>query len=268
MANPQEILEQVNQYGWYHHVTLAEGVVTPGQAPFTWEKASLPSFKNQSVLDIGAWDGGYSFLAEREGASRVVALDHYVWGINWGARQAYWTECAAKGVLPDHRRDTTDFWDDSLPGRRPFEFARAVLGSEVETVVADFTTIDLEALGEFDVVLYLGVLYHMPEPLMALQRVRRVTSRVAAIGTVGLDVPGLNDQRLLQFEPGKELDSDFGNWYVSSASALVGMCVAAGFSRAEVIVGPPPDASERVLTVRRRAPSARSRHIMVHAYVD
>jgi tRNA (mo5U34)-methyltransferase len=261
VANRQEILEQVNQYMWYHHVPLAEGIVTPGQAPFTWEKHTLPSFKDCSVLDIGAWDGGYSFLAEREGASRVVALDHYVWGVNWGARETYWAECAAKGVLPDHQRDATDFWDESLPGRRPFEFARETLGSRVETVVADFTTVDLEALGEFDVVLYLGVLYHMPEPLTCLQRVRRVTRQVAAIGTVGLDVPGLNDQRLLQFEPGNELGGDFGNWYVPSVSALIGMCLAAGFSRVEVVAGPPPGAPDG-------PPTARTCGVMVHAYVD
>lgn len=261
MTNRQEILEQVNQYGWYHHVPLAEGVVTPGQAPFMWEKETLPSFKDRSVLDIGAWDGGYSFLAEREGASRVVALDHYVWGIDWRARETYWAECAAKGVLPDHRRDTTDFWDDSLPGQRPFEFARTTLGSQVDTVVADFTTVDLEELGQFDVVLYLGVLYHMPEPLTCLQRVRRVTRHVAAIGTVGLNMPGFNDQRLLQFEPGNEVSGDFGNWYVPSESALVGMCVAAGFPRAEVVFGPAPVAAESTPTVG-------THHIMVHAYVD
>lgn len=260
VANRQELLNQVNQYGWYHHIELAEGVITPGGATFTWQKEALPAFEGRSVLDIGAWDGGYSFLAEREGASRVVALDHYVWGIKWGERDTYWAECAAKGVLPDHQRDATDFWDDSLPGRRPFEFARDTLGSKVENVVADFTTVDLDALGTFDVVLYLGVLYHMPEPLTCLERLRQVTGHVAAIGTVGLNVPGLNDQRLIQFAPGNEVAADYGNWFVPSTSALVGMCIAAGFARAEVVVGPPPGTPGT-------PPSVGNHHIMVHAYV-
>lgn len=261
MASTEELLQQVKQYGWYHHVPLAEGVVTPGQAPFMYEKEQLPAFQGRSVLDIGAWDGGYSFLAEREGASRVVALDHYAWGIKWVQREAYWNECAAKGVLPDHGRDETDFWDDSLPGRRAFEFAHATLGSQVDTVVADFQTVDLEALGTFDVVLYLGVLYHMPEPLTCLRRVRQVTSEVAAIGTVGLDAPGLNDQRILQFAPGNELGGDFGNWYVPTSSALVGMCLAAGFARAELVFGPPPADPGPVRI-------AGNHHLMVHAYVE
>ena len=161
----------------------------------------------------------------------MVALDHYVWGVDWVAREKYWNECAERGVLPDHGRDATDFWDDSLPGRRPFDFTRSVLDSRVESVVADFTTVDLDSLGQFDVVLYLGVLYHMPEPLTCLQRLRRVTRRVAAISTVGLNVPGMNDQRLLQFQPGNELGADFGNWFVPSVSALESLCLAAGFAR-------------------------------------
>ena len=37
-------------------------------------------------LDIGAWDGRFSFLAEKAGAARVVALDHYAWGVDFDAR--------------------------------------------------------------------------------------------------------------------------------------------------------------------------------------
>jgi tRNA (mo5U34)-methyltransferase len=286
MPNTDGLADQAANYSWYHHVPLGPGVVTKGSTTVTWEKHEFPSFKDQTVLDIGAWDGGYSFLAEREGASRVVALDHYVWGVDWVAREKYWNECAERGVLPDHGRDATDFWDDSLPGRRPFDFARRVLDSRVEAVVADFTTVDLDSLGQFDVVLYLGVLYHMPEPLACLQRLRQVTRRVAAISTVGLNVPGMNDQRLLQFQPGNELGADFGNWFVPSVSALESLCLAAGFARVEVIVGP-DDASAakptRVLsrsTIRRllsrssapasapTIPPVEMYGAMVHAYVD
>lgn len=286
MPNSQELADQAANYSWYHHVPLGPGVVTKGSTTVTWEKHEFPSFKDQTVLDIGAWDGGYSFLAEREGASRVVALDHYVWGVDWVAREKYWNECAERGVLPDHGRDATDFWDDSLPGRRPFDFARRVLDSRVESVVADFTTVDLDSLGQFDVVLYLGVLYHMPEPLTCLQRLRQVTRRVAAISTVGLNVPGMNDQRLLQFQPGNELGADFGNWFVPSVSALESLCLAAGFARVEVIVGPddaPAAKPTRVLsrsTIRRllsrssapasgpTIPPVEMFGAMVHAYVD
>ena len=74
-------------------------------------------------------------------SDRVVALDHYAWGIDFAARGEYWAECAAKGVLPDHGRDMADFWRPELPGRRGFDFACEALGSKVEAVVADFTTV-------------------------------------------------------------------------------------------------------------------------------
>jgi len=110
-------------------------------------RTSCPISAREACSDIGAWDGYYSFLAERNGASRVVALDHYAWGVDIEARDAYWKKCAAEGVLPDHERDATDFWRTDLPGRRGFELASRALNSEVEPIVADFTTADLAPLG-------------------------------------------------------------------------------------------------------------------------
>ena len=40
-------------------------------------------------------------------------------------------------------------------------------------MLADFATVDLDTVGQFDVVLYLGVLYHMKEPLTCLERLAR-----------------------------------------------------------------------------------------------
>lgn len=240
MPTPDELKAEAAKYSWFHQIDLGQGVVTT-ERPNPWGPMHLPPLKGKTVLDIGAWDGAYSFLAENEGASRVVALDHYSWGVDIPVRNAYWEECTREGILPDHRRDTEDFWDDTLPGKRPFDFAHRVLGSHVETAVADFMTCELDAVGTFDVVLFLGVLYHMPEPLSSLQRVRAMTRDVAAVASVALDIPEMNDQRLLQFQPGSELGGDFGNWYVPTISALQSMCTAAGFARVEVVLGPPED---------------------------
>ncbi len=156
------------------------------------------------------------------------------------ARGDYWNECIAKGVLPDHTRDTTDFWRDDLPGRRGFEFAHKTLNSKVEPIVADFMTTDLDELGTFDVVLYLGVLYHMQEPLTAMERLRRVTGSVAVIETEAVHLHGFDDQSLMQFHDDSSVGVDFGNWYVPTIGAIRSLAVAAGFSRVEVVVGPPP----------------------------
>ncbi len=225
---------------WYHSIDLGHGVVTRGLSHNRIPAEAMPDFAGRSVLDIGAWDGLYSFLAERQGASRVVALDHYVWCLDFHARQQYWEECERQGLLPDHDRDERDFWQpEAMPGRRAFDFARRVLDSSVEPVVGDLMTIDVESLGTFDVVLYLGVLYHMREPLTALRRLRQVTAEVAVIETEAIEVPEHEAEALCAFYPGGELNRDYGNWYALSEAALAGMCRAAGFGRVETKVGPP-----------------------------
>jgi tRNA (mo5U34)-methyltransferase len=235
-----ELSTRVAALRWHHAIDLGGGVVTPGLAHrFTALEQTLPDMAGRSVLDIGAWDGLYSFLAEQRGAARVVALDHYAWGVDLAARNVYWEECTRAGVMPDHDRDEVDFWRDDLPGRRPFELAREVLRSRVEPVVADFMTADPEQLGRFDVVLHLGVLYHLREPFAALQRLRRVTREVAVVETEGIVVPGHTDEALLRFYPGDELGGDYGNWFATSEVALHGMLRAAGFRTVTTVVGPP-----------------------------
>jgi len=241
MADVGALRAGAEEIWWYHSIDLGHGVVTRGASanPMVPDR-KLPDLRGRTVLDIGAWDGLYSFTAERLGASRVVALDHYAWGLDFAKRDAYWAECAAAGVLPDHERDIVDFWDESLPGRRGFDFARAALGSKVEPVVGDFMTIDLASLGTFDVVLYLGVLYHVRQPLIALERLRRVCEEVALIETEAIDVRGYEGDELVRFVAGNDLSADYGNWWVPSMPALHGLCRAAGFETVSTVAGPPP----------------------------
>jgi len=274
MPDPQDLQARADALSWFHSIDLGNGVVTKGQSDrnATVRKSQLPDFANRTVLDIGAWDGYYSYLAEQNGASRVVALDHYAWGLDFGARDQYWNECRSNGTLPDHSRDTSDFWRPDLPGRRGFEFAHAALDSKVETVVADFATADLDTVGSFDVVLYLGVLYHMKEPLTCLERLRAVTREVAVIETVAILVPGAPGHSLLGFHSGGDLNRDFGNWYVPNIEALTALVLAAGFARVEVVQGPPapkpesvPHAVRRRFGPQREEPLAEYRAI-VHAF--
>jgi tRNA (mo5U34)-methyltransferase len=278
VTKAEELQAQADAMGWYHTIDLGNGVVTKGISVQETSADVIPDVTGRSVLDIGAWDGKFSFLAEQRGASRVVALDHYAWGVDFVARGAYWEECISNGSLPDQTRDETDFWRPDLPGRRGFEFAAAALGSTVEPVVADFQTIDLNQLGQFDIVLYLGVLYHMKEPLSCLERVRAVTKEIAVIETEAVHIEGLDHEVLLQFHAGSSLRTDFGNWYVPTIEALHNLCRAAGFARIETVVGPPlpppPDASLRRRVGRRIGgipapkPSATSENYraVVHAF--
>jgi tRNA (mo5U34)-methyltransferase len=200
---------------------------------------SLPDLMGRSVLDVGAWDGKWSFWAESAGAAKVVALDHYVWRLDGHSRRVYYEQCAAEGLHPDSEMIDRGFLVDSLPGKHGFDLIHDYLDSKVEAVVGDLMSMDLDELGQFDVVFYFGVLYHMTDPLGALRRLRQVTGSVAVIETLAIDLPAYPTGSLLEFYPGGECGGDYGNWFAPSASALVGMCLAAGFRKAEIVAQTP-----------------------------
>ncbi len=229
---------------WFHSIDLGDGVVTPGDKSvevLSRELVSLrlPDLRGLSVLDIGAWDGFYSFTAERLGAARVVSMDHFVWSLDRARANHHISEWSSGRGSP-RAYEETDAWKPAeLPGKRGYDLAHRVLGSRAEPVVADFMTEDLRKhSGPFDVVLWLGVLYHMRHPLLALEKVRSATRRLAVIETEAIEVHGAGDTALCEFFERDELAGDFTNWWAPNEKALVGMCRAAGFSRVEVIHAP------------------------------
>ncbi len=156
-----EPLPEVRSIPWYHSIRLGP-VVTPGFCPPSverWTAAALPEdLRGKAVLDIGAWDGYFSFEAERRGAGRVLAID------------------SLQGR-------------DSERGTAGFQYARKVLGSKVEFRVMDM--MDLGELDEtFDVVLFLGVYYHLADPIHALRLVFDQLRPGGLVVMEGLVVPG------------------------------------------------------------------------------
>src|SRR5690242_19848834 len=166
---------------WWHSIDLGDGVRTEGRKSAEILRkeladVDLPDVRGKSVLDIGAWDGFYSFEAERRGASRVVALDYFTWSLDLDAQHGYLERCQLAGETPRSWDQVPEVWQpETLPGKACFDTAAMALGSDVESVVADFLEVDLDALGTFDVVLFLGVLYHLTDPFGALRRLALVT---------------------------------------------------------------------------------------------
>jgi tRNA (mo5U34)-methyltransferase len=224
---------------WWHSIDLGDGVQTKGRKSAELLQSELagldfPDVKGRSVLDIGAWDGFYSFEAERRGASRVVALDYFTWSLDLDAQHGYLERCQLAGETPLSWDRVPEVWQpETLPGKACFDTAAMALGSDVESVVADFLEVDLDALGTFDVVLFLGVLYHLTDPFGALRRLAQVTDEVAVIETAGVEAPGNDDQPAFMFFPNDELLGDPTNWWAPNEAGLVAMCHAAGFSRVE-----------------------------------
>jgi tRNA (mo5U34)-methyltransferase len=239
--------EEVRAITWHHSIDLGGGIVTPGARSSEsllngLANLHIPDLAGKSVLDIGAWDGYFSFVAERSGAARVVALDHFVWMLDMPAFGRYEQECRAKGEAPKSAEDIPELWHPvELPGKAGIDLARRVLHSKVETVVGDIMTIDLAQLGTFDVVLFLGVLYHLRDPFAALRRLREITKEVCVIESACVTVPGAEHHQLWEFFATDELDADPTNWWTPNVTALEAMCLAAGFSGVETVTRPAPD---------------------------
>ena len=65
-----ELRARVEALRWYHTIDLGQGVITKGvdNTPQRLTRMGLPeNLSGLSVLDVGAWDGFFSFEAERRG---------------------------------------------------------------------------------------------------------------------------------------------------------------------------------------------------------
>ncbi len=226
---------------WFHSIDLGDGVITPGRCGNGYlneetARMSLPDLSGKSVLDIGTWDGYFAFEAERRGAARVVALDHYVWSLDLPAKNLYWQSCRAACIPPEEYHLVPGLWQpETLPGKKAFDTARTILGSRVEPVLADFMTADLAPLGQFDIVFFRGVLYHIKDPLGALERVCRLTREFAIIETAAIRIPGKENVSLFEFYGSSELNNDISNWWAPNAIALRNCCLAAGFQDTKLV---------------------------------
>lgn len=133
---------------WFHNMNLGGVATAPdhflGDYPnVKWKSfaASIPAdLTGTSVLDIGCNGGFYSLEMKRRGADRVLGIDH----------------------------------DDSY-------LAQARFAAEVTDLDIEFRKLsvyDVGAIGEqFDIVIFMGVLYHLRHPLLALDLIREHVAR-------------------------------------------------------------------------------------------
>jgi len=102
----EEKLSLINQVSfWWHSFDLGDGVVVNGWKSLgtlqhELKQMTLPDLHGKSVLDVGAWDGFFSFAAEELGAERVLALDHYVWSLNLSIHSEYYNKCKENNIVP------------------------------------------------------------------------------------------------------------------------------------------------------------------------
>jgi tRNA (mo5U34)-methyltransferase len=197
---------------WRHRIRLPDGSVTPGTQDNEAQLRvmDLPSdLTGKTVLDIGCSDGFFAFECERRGAARVVGFDNY----------------SSPYIGAPHG----------------FSVVKSLLGSRVELVIGDLTTDALPAMGSFDLVLFLGVLYHLKDPFGGLERVSSVCRNHVIVETAitrpftGLKwnivrrlFPGVVPSMYMQFS-GPEINIDPSTWWQQSTDCVEAMMRTCGF---------------------------------------
>jgi len=199
------------------------GVHTPGanDIEYLMHAAGVPAdLTGKTVLDIGATNAGAAFVAERRGASRVVALD----------------------IFPAHW-----FGVDSL-----VDF----LGSDVEFVQGTVYKLPDLLSEPFDVIFFFGVLYHLRHPLLALDAIRTAAAGDVFLETAVADHELADPARaIVRFYRDDELGGDATNWFAPTVRTLHDWCTSSGY---EIVSSRawPEDSAQRA-SVRLRVASGR-----------
>lgn len=231
---------------WYHKIELPGGIVTPGWAPLDAKRYGIPDdLTGKRVLDIGAWDGFWTFEALKRGAKEVIAIDDF---------------SDALGFLKEGQRRR---WET-------FDLCRKALGFDIDLAITTGTAVtekavihgiidncwennkgqsvsrqemsvyDIERLGHFDVVFFFGMIYHLRYPLLALDLISKVCDGSIYIETAQADdyspyKGGLNkgypdNDMVMEFYPGKQYANNEKNWWCPTLQVLCEMLKSVGFT--------------------------------------
>ena len=220
LMNPEEIGRRAQALGdWFQNMNLG-GVWTapnhflgnyPGVKWARFADAIPQDLSGKTVLDIGCNAGFYSVEMKRRRAARVLGVD---------ADERYLAQA---------------------------RFAAEVLGLDIE--FRNLSVYDVAQLGEkFDVVIFMGVLYHLRHPLLALDLIREHVARDLLVfqsmrrGDASDPLPVPEDQKFEQVEMFARPDfpvlyfiehrysGDWTNWWIPNRACAEAMVRSAGFT--------------------------------------
>jgi len=183
-----------------------------------------------SVLDIGAWDGYFSFIAEKRGA-KVFAFDSpkYSWNKEFIIVSGEKVEQNGKAVFLEAREKLNSKVID-IEG----ELDNL---TEIEVPMSDEIPrpgyANLTHKIKFDLVLCLGILYHVKDPYKLIRDLYEITGKKLILET-HIDV-GLNQAPFpaMRFYPNGEINNDEGTFWGPNMMCVYDMLIKAGFKNIE-----------------------------------
>ena len=178
---------EIDGVNWYHEFDFGNGLKARSRVPniaghrtswqFIEQQLEKVEFRDKTVLDVGCWDGRWSFFAERRGAKSVLASD-----------------------------DVSQNWSNG----QGLRLAREFFQSQIE-VNQDLSIYSLASLGRtFDIVMCLGVYYHLLDSFFAFSQIRHCCHRNSVVlleGEIGMALPPnhliytLDNPSVLKFLP-------------------------------------------------------------------
>lgn len=191
---------------WYHSIDLGGGVVTPGRTDpmpkFSALEPHLPDLDGLRVLDLGCNAGGVAVEFARRGA-RVTGVE---------TTEAYYRQAryvARRLRLRNFRPRHMTVYDVGRFRRR------------------------------FDIVLCLGLVYHLRHPQLAIDTIAKICEGVVFVSTPVVRVPQPVMESRLPEDTGaiRSTVEATHNWWFPSESALIRMMAVAGFADIERIGG-------------------------------
>ena len=218
-----QLRADVAKHKWYHRIDLPAGIVTPGWAPLSAERYGLPDdLTGKRVLDVGAWDGYWTFECLRRGAREVVAIDDF-------------SDTCGEPVSFDRAQK----W-------ATFDLCKQALGygDECKRMEVNAEQVSEALLGRFDVVLCFGLLYHCKHPGKVLEALSSVCDDLLLVENAILDDyspyrggigNGYRGQQLVsEFYPYNEYGNNPSNWWVPTLQCLASQIEREGFKGIEV----------------------------------
>ena len=179
---------------WHHKFEIFSGVITPGAYDPTsmWERLQIDAAcTGRTLLDIGASDGFFSRQAFMMGAD-VTAMDY-----------------------------------------RPkdghgFAVMERLLGHVFPYEHCNLMDLDTVRLGSFDIVLFLGVLYHLPDMMRALHLIRSVCRKTLFVETHA-DNDFCPDVSAARYWRGDSFNGDLTNFWSPNTACTLDMLHDAGY---------------------------------------